>query len=143
MDGSVEPSISPGDDDGDDDDDDTVCVDHQYLINAGYPTEHLIHGDGVMSPVLCPRNTQLPCGSANHMIRANGVSMSYLQLCDSPAVECESDHIKVNSVYTHLWNEVAHGDHVLTMYDIRYPERAQRALHSVMHKMRTVRKRFA
>lgn len=47
--------------------------------------------------------------------------------------------MKVNSVWTHQWTDVDHDDVALTMYDARYSQSAQRALHRLMRTIRRVR----
>ncbi|CAN8068592.1 unnamed protein product [Agarophyton chilense] len=129
----LDPSPSP--------DDDSVCVDQKYLLDRGFSAEHLVHNGGISSTVLCPQHSQLPCASLNHKVRFNGVDMSYRQLCEHEVMACQRDEMLVNSVFSHLWDEARHGEVMLTMFDTRYAEVAQKGLHSVMHALRTVRKR--
>lgn len=154
LDGSGEPIIVGGDGDGsatDDavasaeasvtpEDDGTVCVDEEHLLAAGYDRRHMVHARGVMQRVLCPAVGGLPCGTADHKVRRMGKNVSYKQLCES--VRCSHDVKVVNSVYSHLWTETTHEEVTLTMFDARYPERAQKALHSVMHLARRAVERF-
>lgn len=130
-------------DDADDADDEgsNVCVDERYLVGRGFKAEHLVHKISFTSPVWCPSHADLPCATSNHKIRLNGVSISYRQMCEEQLLSCRRDVAKVNSVWTHIWEEVTHGNTVLTMYDVRYSESAQRLLHRVMHSIRIVVRR--
>ena len=70
------------------------------------------------------------------MVRMNGESLSYKQLCER--VVCTKKTMAVNSVYTHVWEEKMHGDVALTMYDARHPEMMQRVLHRVSQAVRKI-----
>lgn len=118
------------------DGDDGVCVDETYLTTRGFHLNDMVHATSLLSPVLCPAYNGLPCGTANHKVRVNGVSLSYQQLCAREDVTCRKDVLKVNSVWSHQWQEAVHGDAHLTMYDVRYSESAQRLLHRVMRSVR-------
>lgn len=144
ADGSEEsgsPDEEGGDesDDGEADgnDDDNVCVDERYLLDLGFEMRHMVHQKSFHSAVWCPSHGGLPCGTSNHKIRMNGMSVSYKQLCEERSVPCHRDVVKVNSVWSTIWQEKAHGNAILTMYDVRYSETAQRLLHRVMRSVRT------
>lgn len=136
-DGSVEPTLEPGGSDDSNDDDDDVCVDERYLASKGFLAHDLVHTTGRMAVVYCPQLEGLPCATKFHKVRlADGQSKSYHQLCSEGTLKCVMDKMSVNSVWTHKWEDVVHGDVSLTMYDVRYSERAQRALHRVMRSIR-------
>lgn len=129
---SFSPEDSPEDDGG-------VCVDAGYLDALGVAADERVHRQAIKARVLCPRIEGLPCGTAHHVVRFRGRTASYAELCAGGDVQCGEDRMLVNSVWTHAWVERAHGDAVLTMYDVRHGERAQRMLHRVMRVMRMVR----
>lgn len=118
------------------DEDSSVCVDERYLTQRGYKKEHFVHRQGLVAPVLCPVLDGLPCGTRYHKVRVNGQAMSYAHLCSTEGVKCSSRVMKVNSVWSHMWTDVSHQHVDLTMYDVRYPETAQRLLHRVMRNVR-------
>lgn len=128
QDMSPSPEESPGDDD-------EICVDQAYLYALGHSRRDMVHKDGIVATALCPGGT-LPCGTANHMVRVNGQSMSYDELCETR--DCETKVMTVNTVYTHLWEEREHDGVVMTMFDRRYPEMGQKVAHWVLRKARTV-----
>lgn len=145
------PNTEGGDDDDADDDDDaeqqaseddgSVCVDERYLKERGFLADTLVHQQAILATVLCPHARTLPCGTPDHKVRFNGEDMSYESMCALAHVQCRVSKMKVNSVYTHLWTDVAHEDVMLTMFDSRYAEPAQKVLHAVMRAWRTAKNR--
>lgn len=150
----LDPSLSP-EDDGDDDDS-SVCVDQEYLVRIGFTQESFVHDNGIESTVLCPIKSSLPCGTADHMVRVDGTTMSYDDYCALSGVSCSQREMVVNAVYSHMWDEMTHVTRLqdpssssashnveLTMFDARYGETQQIVLHAAMRNMRRVRKRFS
>lgn len=131
------PSASPSPEDS------SVCVDERYLIQRGYKSQDYVHQDGPIVPVLCPVIDDLPCGTPNHKLRVAGIDVSYKQFCSWKDVQCSTDVLKVNSVWSHAWQDTNHAHVVLTMYDVRYPEIAQRLLHRAMSRVRASRQGHA
>lgn len=118
---SEEPSTAP-------EEDDEVCVDASYLSHL--PAHQLVHTESFPASVLCPKDSSLPCATAQHLVRYNGKALSYAGYCD--LVECEKkDNVLVNSVLSHKWVDEAHHDNTvhLTMFDARHPETTQKLLH--------------
>lgn len=115
----------------------THCIDERYLRAKGYSSSDFVHKTPRTAHVLCPPGT-LPCGTPHHKVRVDKTSISYQELCDRLA-SCEVQNISVNSVFSHIWDEETHDNGVvLTMYDNRYPELAQRALHWAVKYTRRV-----
>lgn len=112
-----------------------VCVDERYLRGLGHGGEDFVHRGGLIARVFCPGNG-LPCGTGFHKVRVGGVGMSYVEFC--AMVRCERRVMRVNSVYSHRWRERSVGGVVVTMYDVRHLETAQRALHWGMEVLRGV-----
>lgn len=125
--------------DSSDDEGSSVCVDERYLAQRGYKPQDFVHQDGPVVPVLCPVIDGLPCGTQHHKLRVNAIDISYKHLCSRKDVQCFANVLKVNSVWSHAWQDVNHAHVVLTMYDVRYPEIAQRLLHRAMSRVRTAR----
>lgn len=127
---TTSPSPSP------EDDDDDVCVDQRYLVSQGHSNPmHLVHRTAPLANTFCPPGS-LPCATAHHMVRIANQNLSYEQLCKT--VSCTRRVIRVNSVFSHLWKETSHDQATLTMFDARYPESPQKALHWSMHMSRRV-----
>lgn len=121
------------------DDDGSVCVEESYLLERGVKRIEMVHQNAPLTNVLCPIGTSLPCGTTNHKIRFGSKHLSYKELCEHPDFTCEKDVRHVNSVYSHLWKDVDHDGVVMTMFDVRYPEAAQKVLHKTMHQWRMIR----
>lgn len=126
-----------------------VCVDERYLLQKGYTNNDMVHTGGLKSTVWCPEGEgyeDLPCGTEFHKVRmldesGNGgtrTSVSYRQLCEDSNVKCRKDLMKVNSVWTDVWEDVDHGRVSVTMFDVRYSETAQKVLHRVMRSVRRI-----
>lgn len=126
---SLEPSVSP-----DVEEEDEVCVDEKYLL-ARHARHELVHAAPLLAPALCPGG-DLPCGTANHMVRVDGNPISYRQLCDIR--ECTKRNMLVNSVLSHVWKEIEHDGVTMTMFDTRHPEAAQKAFHWTIAQKRRV-----
>lgn len=117
--------------------DDEVCVDAKYL--ASFPAHTLVHTKAIRAAVLCPQSSSLPCATADHMVRVNGMATSYREYCNRAGVSCESKRMAVNSVLSHLWEETRHDDGVsLTMLDARHPETLQKMMHRAIAIRRSV-----
>lgn len=102
------------------------CVDASYL--SSYFADQLVHKKSIQAMTLCPKDSSLPCGTPDHLIRVDGVSTSYREYCQ--AVACSTNRMAVNSVLSHLWTEEVHSHGVvLTMFDARHPETVQKVLH--------------
>lgn len=134
MDPSMSPELepSPSEESGDDD----VCVSETYLLSLGHSRRDLVHPSGIVATALCPVRSALPCGTSNHMLRVAGESISYERYCQTN--DCEKRMVKVNSVYSHLWSERNVEGVTMTMFDTRYHELPQKALHWAMHNARRV-----
>lgn len=121
-----------------------VCVDASYLHKGGYSGNWLVHSESVQqAEVYCPlgEHGNLPCATADHMVRFKGEGMSYRQLCGTEEVSCNRRRMSVNSVLSHLWTEVrVHDDVVLTMLDARHPEFVQKSLHRLVSVKRSIAK---
>lgn len=129
---ATEPSASPEESPEPEEEE---CVDARYLTS--YSAEHLVHPAHMMADVLCPADSTLPCGTANHMVRIAGKPISYAALCETR--KCTADRMLVNSVLSHEWKEQKHGEGlVLTMFDVRHPEVAQKTLHRFIAMRRTM-----
>ncbi|KAI0562493.1 hypothetical protein FGB62_59g024 [Gracilaria domingensis] len=115
----------------------TECVDERYLRAKGYAPHTFVHRPAKLARTLCPPGT-LPCATPHHKVLFDGSNLSYEKLCERLQT-CEVQHILVNSVYSHVWQPEEHENGaVLTMYDVRYPEMAQKALHWVLRNSRRV-----
>lgn len=112
-------------------DDSATCVDETYLRAVGFDERHFVHRRSVMARVLCPLHASVPCGTAQHKLRVDGVDGSYGWFCARRLV-CETRWARVNAVYAHRWTERREGDVVVTMFDVRYSEMAQTAVHRVL-----------
>lgn len=134
LDPSMSPELEPSPSEESDDDD--VCVSETYLLSLGHTRRDLVHPNGIVSSAFCPLRSSLPCGTGSHMLRVAGESVSYEQYCETN--ECEKRVVLVNSVYSHLWNEREVEGVVMTMFDTRYHELPQKALHWAMHQARRV-----
>lgn len=134
------PSPSPSDDmDASPEPDDDVCVDASYLIN--YASHQLVHVKHIMADVLCPKDSSLPCATANHMIRIDGKAASYVQYCERYA--CADNKMEVNSVLSYMWEDEDHDNGVkLTMFDVRHPEKVQIILHRLTAVRRDIAKKI-
>lgn len=122
--------------------DDEVCVDAKYLTS--FPAHTLVHTTAIRAAVLCPQSSSLPCATADHMVRVNGMATSYRELCNRAGVACESKRMAVNSVLSHLWEETTHDDGVsLTMLDARHPETLQKMMHRAIAVRRSIARVFA
>lgn len=144
---SVEPSPSS-------EFEEEVCVDATHL--AAYPAHVLVHPTHIDAAVLCPlpvstpasASASLPCATADHLLRIDGVSLSYRDFCGRDDVRCESRRMPVNSVFAHLWEETSHSNaipdaHVkLTMLDSRHPEVAQKLLHRATALKRAISRKL-
>lgn len=128
----LEPSPLPSDESTESD---LVCVDEAYLVSLGHSRHDMVHKQSTVTSALCPGGA-LPCGTEHHMVRVAGLPMSYRQLCETRA--CQTKLVAVNSVFTHVWQEREHDGVVMTMFDHRYPEMAQKALHWTIKNARRV-----
>lgn len=135
---SMSPSM-PGPSDDVEPSPEDECVDITHL--TAYPSHALVHEEHITADVFCPRDSSLPCATANHMLRVEGKSVSYREYCE--VVSCDKKTMKVNSVFSHMWEEQTHNNGVvLTMFDGRHPETVQKALHQLMAAGRSVANRF-
>lgn len=112
---------------------DATCVEESYLRRRGFSERHFVHPNAVTAQVLCPLDSALPCATQHHMVRIDGHALSYAKMCQM--IACERKVTRVNSVYSHVWAEET-GDVVLTMFDVRYFESAQKLLHLAMRTWR-------
>lgn len=113
------------------------CVDAQYVTRYG--PDDLVHDPHILAQVLCPVNSSLPCGTPDHMLKIQGTPVSYRQFCD--IVRCERTTMHVNSVLSHIWEDEEHDRGiVLTMLDVRHPERVQTIVHRTVAARRAVRR---
>lgn len=158
--GSQEPQHMDESDDAEDDSDDeaeplvtatptsptssrAVCVDAKYLEGKNVEAATLVHTSHILSEVLCPMNSTLPCATHNHALIFNGMLTSYRQFCGQPGNQCRVDVKFVNSVLVGLWQNEDH-PHVhstvqLTMFDFRYP----RVLQHILHDFISIRRSLA
>lgn len=121
------------------------CVSHQWLVNRGYTTAHLVHPSPPFKSVLCPTDDalELPCGTEHHAVSISSTMMSYGELCST--TNCRRSVERVNSLWAFHQDSrtgisVTSDSKVqLYMHDTRYPKSLQMYLHFTLSAARKLR----